>query len=205
MNPKSEREPKAKSAPHSKAQRHADSHGRILSAAATELRRSGLQGASVAQVMQGAGLTVGGFYAHFDSKQNLVQAAFAAMVNQATGAVDRFPGKTISDKAEAFLDFYLSPAHRDAQDQGCPIAALAGEVARAAPELRQSFAEGLGALSKARAEGLLGATDKAAVDEALFFISSYVGALILARATQGTPISDRLLTTVKKRLQERLP
>ncbi len=194
-----------KAASKSKAQRHADSHGRILTSAAAELRRSGLQGASVAQVMHAAGLTVGGFYAHFDSKQGLVQAAFAAMVNQASGAVDRFPGKTRSEKAGAFLDFYLSPAHRDAEDQGCPIAALAGEIARSNPDLRQTFAEGLNALSKARAEALLGQSDKAAIDEALFIISSYVGALVLARATQGTPISDRLLTTVKKRLQERLP
>jgi len=180
------------------------SHEKILVSAGKELRKTGLKNSSVSKIMGGAGMTVGGFYAHFNSKEQLIQDTFANLVTQSSGMVDRMPGNSRAEKAAAFLKTYLSDWHRDTPSEGCPIAALAGEMGREGDALRKSFAEGLQNLAHSRAQALLGSDDPAAVEKALFILSTYVGGLILSRATRGHPISEALLNATRSNLERLL-
>src|SRR5262249_31939588 len=104
---------------------------RIIDSAATGFRGRGLQQPSVAAIMRGAGLTHGGFYAHFESKDELVAEAIARASAQvsslfATRPVDVASGSPVLDVAEK----YLSPSHFAHPERGCPIAALGGELTR---------------------------------------------------------------------------
>src|SRR3954451_14114598 len=125
------------------------SHATILESAARLLRERGIGGARVADVMHGAGLTVGGFYAHFASKEELVDEALrrtsAALREQLFARLDAKPAE---DRVEVVLKRYLSPAHRDAQSLGCPLPAVVGEVGTTAAEHRAVLAEQVGALSE---------------------------------------------------------
>src|SRR6266511_1826540 len=108
-----------------KAERKERSHEAILDSAARLLRERGISGARVADVMKGAGLTVGGFYAHFASKEALVDDALrqtAASMRERLFL--RLEEKDEADRAEVVLKRYLSAAHRDAVDEGCPFPAV---------------------------------------------------------------------------------
>jgi TetR/AcrR family transcriptional repressor of nem operon len=128
------------------------SHESILQSAARLVREKGISGASVADVMKGAALTVGGFYAHFSSKDELVDETL-----RRTGATLRdrlFAGldeKPEADRAEVILKRYLSPDHRDASTLGCPLPAVVGEVGTTAPQHRPIVALMYGGLSLSRA------------------------------------------------------
>src|SRR3954464_12798633 len=117
-----------------KAERRERSHEAILESAARLLRNKGISGARVADVMAGADLTVGGFYAHFDSKDELIDET----LRRTGGSLreGRFAGieaKPEKARAEVILKRYLSPAHRDAQALGCPFPAVVGEIGTSAP------------------------------------------------------------------------
>src|SRR5215831_5350976 len=118
------------------------SHETILDSAAQLVREQGITGARVADVMKGAGLTVGGFYAHFQSKKELIDAAL-----RRTGAAlratmfSRLDEKPAADRALVIVKRYLSPAHRDLQTEGCPLPAVLGEVGTTAPEHRDVVRE----------------------------------------------------------------
>src|SRR5258708_23915581 len=131
-----------------KEERKVLSHETILESAARLVREKGISGAGVAEVMQGAGLTVGGFYAHFASKNELVDETL-----RRTGAAlrdrlfARLEEKPEADRAEIILKRYLSPAHRDAETLGCPLPAVVGEVGTTAPQHRDVLAGQLEAIA----------------------------------------------------------
>src|ERR1700722_20967508 len=103
------------------------SHGSILESAARLLRERGISGARVADVMRGAGLTVGGFYAHFGSKEALVDEVLRRTATEMRGRLfARLDEKPPADRAEVVLKRYLSPAHRADFEQGCPLPAGGG-------------------------------------------------------------------------------
>ncbi|BBH70875.1 TetR family transcriptional regulator [Actinoplanes sp. OR16] len=159
---------------------------RIVATAARLFREHGIAGVSVADVMAEAGLTHGGFYKHFASKDALVaEAVTKAFTDQATAA--RALGR------DALLDAYLSPAHRDQAGTGCPSAGFGGDVAHASGggETRSAYAEGVEAFA-----AHLGASG----EPDLATLSTMVGALILARATAGTDLSDRILAAARESL-----
>jgi TetR/AcrR family transcriptional repressor of nem operon len=170
------------------------SHETILESAARLVRERGISGARVADVMKGAGLTVGGFYAHFDSKEALVDEAL-----RRTGAELRqrlFTGldeKPAEDRAEVVLKRYLSAAHRDAQTLGCSLPAVVGEVGTTAAEHRAVVAEQVEALSSGLEEHLpkgRGASRRAL---AIGLVALMYGGLSLARALRGTELSDEVI------------
>src|SRR3954463_13771201 len=105
------------------------SHETILESAARLVRERGISGTRVADVMKGAGLTVGGFYAHFTSKEHLVDEALrrtaATLRDRLFSKLDEKPAE---DRAEVVLKRYLSPAHRDEHLLGCPFPAVVGEI-----------------------------------------------------------------------------
>lgn len=168
------------------------SHRTILDSAARLVRRRGISGARVADVMKGAGLTVGGFYAHFASKKALIREAL-----RRTGADTRarlFAGledKPPADRAEVIVKRYLSAAHRDERDLGCPLPAVVGEIATSAGEHRQVLSDEIDSLAGELAAHLTTTLPRRQV--ALALIALMVGGLSLARALRGTPLSDEMI------------
>ena len=182
------------------------SHETILESAARLLRERGIAGARVADVMKGAGMTVGGFYAHFVSKTELIDEALRRTGTELRARLWKgLDEKPAADRAVVLLKRYLSAAHRDLLTDGCPLPAVVGEIGTTAPEHKAVLAELLGDL----AEGLAGelviegqgqgtqAPQRVPHAErrqrALGVIALMFGGLSLARALRGTGLSDEIL------------
>jgi TetR/AcrR family transcriptional repressor of nem operon len=178
---------------------------RVLKAAAKAIRAHGPQQIGVAGVMASAGLTHGGFYAHFKSKDDLVAAAIGEMFSDARG---RFLAET-SGRAPAeglirYINFYLSRGHRDARESGCPITALAADLPRLEGASREEYGQGVDRLSQALAShlALLGHEDAGALGRSV--LAEMVGALALSRAVADPVQSDLILKTSRDALKRRL-
>ena len=153
---------------------------RVVETASRLFRERGVDQVSVADVMAGAGLTHGGFYKQFTSKDALAVEALTQGLTEVRERLAKL-GEPGDETARAsFLDHYLSPDHRDSPGDGCPIAGFARDMPDAAPDLAARYAEGVEYYADK-----LGGTAA---------VSMAVGALILARATAGTELSDRILT-----------
>jgi TetR/AcrR family transcriptional regulator, transcriptional repressor for nem operon len=177
-----------------KVEKKQRSHSTILESAARLVRERGISGARVADVMKGAGLTVGGFYAHFSTKEALVDEALrktsAALRDGLFARLDEKPEEA---RAEVVLKRYLSAAHRDATAMGCPLPAVAGEVGTTAPEHIPVVVEQIEAMVRGLAERLPPAGILPRRQLAIGLVALMVGGLTLARATRGTPLSDEVL------------
>ena len=190
----------------SKAQAAENREG-ILDAAARLYRERGLTGVGVAAITRDAGLTHGGLYRHFGSKDALVREACARAFDWSIAPLDgHTPNATVADRIRS----YLSAQHRDAPGSGCPAAALAVDAARAGPELSQVFAEGI-ERNIQRFTQLL--ADSAATKgghaeghraRAMEVLATMVGGLVLARATAAAQpgLSQELLSTLQEQLIE---
>ncbi len=169
----------------------------VVTAAAAMVRRDGVDGMTVPQVMAAAGLTHGGFYRHFTSKDDLVAQACAAACAEKEAEREQILAAAPDEHSarRAFIERYLSPIHRDTPSQGCGLAALAGDVARAEPEapVRGVYLDGL----RAMIEGLSRLDGSEEGREPLVETALLAGALMLARAAAGDPLSDRILTAAK--------
>lgn len=176
----------------------------IEEASSRLFREQGIKGVSVADLMGAAGLTHGGFYGHFESKEALAAVACSHAFAQSVGRWEkRVAGKSTPAEALAGLvDGYLSAKHRSDAGTGCPIVALATDVARepADKPVRAAYLAGL----KDLLDILLGAQDSgdAAIDRshALAQMSCMVGAMLLARATSGDAISDEFIDSARAQL-----
>lgn len=195
-----------------KAEQKQRSHDAILSSAAELLRRQGIKASSVTDVMKGAGLTVGGFYGHFDSKEQL----FATTLRTATGTLWRrllqeAEGDSAQARARNVLRRYLSRSHRDDPTLGCMLPAVAPEIAREGGPYRTaleqelsafvtSFAELLSAegVAESMVDGQTPEARRAAREKALGLFAMMYGALSLSRAVAGTPLSDELLLAARR-------
>jgi TetR/AcrR family transcriptional regulator, transcriptional repressor for nem operon len=177
-----------------KAEQKERSHETILRSATRLLRERGIVGARVADVMKGAGLTVGGFYAHWPSKEALVDEALrdaAARMRESLFA--GLAAKPAADRAEVVLKRYLSAAHRDEVARGCTLPSVIGEVGTTAPEHTAVLAEQIEAMSNELEDHLPagGAVPRRYL--ALGLVALMVGGLSLSRALRGTPLSDDVL------------
>jgi len=179
---------------HGGSARRGISHRKIQAAAARLVRRDGLRDASVRKIMAEAGLTGGAFYAHFPSKERLLQEAFSCAVQERR----RLLGKTLGDSrgrsyVESFLRAYLSPEHRDNLQTGCPYAALLSELPRASRSVRvrvrEEFARGVQRFAK-RIHGRVPAKDRRT---AILSLCLAFGALAMSRTLAGFPEADELL------------
>src|SRR5690349_11288536 len=164
---------------------------RILEAAGRRFKQDGIDGAGVATLMSDAGLTNGAFYAHFDSKEDLVANVLADQLRAQRQSFGAGP----SDRAglEAFIRSYLSPEHRDQYADGCPSAALLDEIARRPDATRQIFTNELMGVIDDIASRLDPKHVDAARTDALTLFGLMVGALQLARALTDRDLSDQLL------------
>jgi TetR/AcrR family transcriptional regulator, transcriptional repressor for nem operon len=170
----------------------------ILSSAVQRLREHGISGASVAEVMKGAGLTVGGFYAHFDSKDSLVSAGLRSCMSQMRDVMRSHlaPGKGAAAIAP-LLRKYLSPAHRDQPQRGCPIPAVISEAAGAAEPVRETLRDEFEAHVKVLTEHLEG-RPASRRSQALATLAIMYGGLAMARAVKGTPLSEEILEACRE-------
>jgi TetR/AcrR family transcriptional repressor of nem operon len=178
---------------------------KVLTAAARAIRAEGPERVAVADVMAEAGLTHGGFYAHFASKDALVAAAIEQMFAEARGKFDAaVAGKPPAKALAAYIDFYLSRKHRDARDTGCPLAALSTDLPRLAGEAQSAFGDGVARLAHGMALRLeaLGRTDPKAL--AASALAEMVGAVTLSRAVADAAQSDAILKTSRAAVKARL-
>jgi len=163
------------------------SRQKIMEVAAERFRADGIAATGLAAIMSDAGMTNGAFYPHFQSKADLVRETVAA----ATSAT-RFGNVIAEDGLDVALDAYLSPEHRDDPGQGCPLAALLPELARQPLETRRVYADNFLALARELASALPAKTkDSDAVAIAIY--ATLIGSVQLARAAEGTDLSDRIL------------
>jgi TetR/AcrR family transcriptional repressor of nem operon len=162
----------------------AENRRRILDVASKLFREKGFDAVSVSEVMQAAGLTHGGFYGHFASKDDLVAQTVAHVLSgDAGGAVD----------LRAYLDAYLAPRHRDNAAQGCPTAGLAADIRHQTPAAQAAMTAGLRSQIDRMAQALpeIDAADRRRA--AIGTWAAMVGAVILARAIDDTALSDEVL------------
>ncbi|ATL87759.1 TetR/AcrR family transcriptional regulator [Streptomyces malaysiensis subsp. malaysiensis] len=180
------------------AERHRE---QVITATSKLVRTHGADKVSVPQAMAAAGLTHGGFYRHFASKDDLIAQACSAAFAERLAAMEEPPeGEDTVATRTAFLTGYLSARHRDNPALGCAAAALAVDAARAEPgdPLKEAFAEGIRNLiggmrrNARRSDG--GAADEESV---LVELSTMLGALVLSRACAGDDLSDRILTAAR--------
>jgi TetR/AcrR family transcriptional repressor of nem operon len=185
---------------YSRAQK-AKTHERIVKLASKRFREEGLAGIGIAELMKEAGLTVGGFYKHFDSRDHLVAEA----VNSAFGGWKRrveaakSGGPPVSYKK--LIDEYLNEAHRDNPGTGCAFSALAPEIARSDKRTRALTSEQVRNDIQLIATLLPGGDKRTATSRAILIFSALVGAMSLARAVSDEALSREILETVGELLK----
>jgi TetR/AcrR family transcriptional repressor of nem operon len=169
-------------------------HRRIVDSASQLMRRKGLSRASVVDVMRGAGLTVGGFYAHFSSKRamdlEVLEQTFAEIGERSAARLGAAAGLDWLARA---VDHYLSASHRDRPQDGCPVPAVVADLTHADQELQAAlgrFFEGWSGRIAAHAPQTAAASSR---ERALATIALLVGGLTIARSLRGQPLSDEFL------------
>ncbi|WP_338811392.1 TetR/AcrR family transcriptional regulator (plasmid) [Agrobacterium leguminum] len=168
-------------------------HQRIVVTASELFREHGFDGVSVAEVMEKAGLTHGGFYNHFSSKEDLIVESTAEGFAE---IAERYQGQD----ALSAIDLYISRRHRDARGQGCPAAALACEAARQPDETKSAFAVGIENLMLAIEGNVAPERDPraGARARAISILAQAVGAIVLSRACpDDAPLADEILETCR--------
>jgi TetR/AcrR family transcriptional regulator, transcriptional repressor for nem operon len=179
----------------------------ITEASARLFRERGIDNVSVAELMAAAGLTHGGFYGHFESKEELAAEAcrwaFGRSVERWKTRVGEKSDRTLARAALA--DNYLSAQSRGSPGASCPATAFAADVARESADapIRAAYAAGVEELLKVLASVQETDTPRSDREGALADLATMVGGLILARATQGDPISDEFLAAARRRLKSR--
>ena len=179
------------------------SHERIVDAAARAIRRHGYAGVGVADVMREAGLTHGGFYAHFESRDALLVEALERAARTSADLIARRSDAVRAGGVSPFrtmVDHYLSDTLLKAHDAGCPVAALCSEMPRQSPEVREA--------SSARVRSLVRYVERSlpktvAPDQAGIIAATMVGSLQLARAIGSVEEGKALLASARKSLLDR--
>nr|WP_282960568.1 TetR/AcrR family transcriptional regulator [Burkholderia ambifaria] len=178
---------------------------KILEVASAEMLVHGAAGISIANVMAEAGLTHGGFYAHFKSKGDLI----AEVIRHTFDSRYAYLVSDVSESGPAekltnFIDTYLSIRHRDDPKRGCPVPALASETSRLCTMARTRFHEGVSRLNASIAELLVQLGEKDPAGLASSILSEMFGALVIARATTSRKDASTILAASKQRIMQRL-
>jgi len=168
---------------------------KILRAAGKVFRRVGYHAAGVDKVMEEAGLTAGGFYAHFGSKEALLAEVLRPAAAEAGVPLDEdLEGLAGRARLQAFVDSYLSRSHLHRNEDGCPLPALVSEVARTGGPVKASF-EAIVRDLAARLQGQAG--EDLTDDRALAIVALCVGALGVARSVQDEALGERILAACR--------
>ena len=171
----------------------AENRERILSVAAKLFRERGFDGIGVADLMKNAGLTHGGFYGHFSSKEDLMKEACDRLVADSLAVWNKRAENAPEDPLLAVTQAYLTVRHRDNPGEGCLVAALGTEVSRQSLPLRHAVTEGVRSFTALLARLLPGHSEAVQREKALAAYASLVGAIILARAVDDEALSEEIL------------
>jgi len=181
-------------------QQAAANHERIVEEAAKLFRERGFNGIGVADLMKSVGLTHGGFYGQFASKEDLMAEASASAAAKMVGEWNALADKGDADTLAAVANRYLSTEHRDAPGSGCLMAALGPEIARQAKPVRDAVTQSLRAILDALTRLAPGKSPAQKRKQAIATFAGMVGALVLARAINEPALSQEILETVSKAL-----
>ncbi len=180
----------------------AENRERIVQVAAKLFRERGFDGIGVADLMKAAGLTHGGFYGHFASKEDLAAEACGRALDNSlqkwSTEVEKAPDEALSN----IVNSYLSEAHRDGPGSGCLVAALGSDVGRQAPPIRRVVTEGIHALVEQLMRLVPGKSKSARRRQALSDFAAMVGAVIIARAVDDPELSKDVLQAVASSLSD---
>lgn len=177
---------------------------KVLQAAAKAIRTDGPDRVAVAGVMAEAGLTHGGFYAHFGSKNDLIAAAIGQMFEEVSARIEHeTAGRGPAEGLTAYIDFYLSRKHRDARGSGCPMAALSSDLPRMTDAARAQFAAGVQQVTVALGGRLAALGYAHAEAGARSMMAELIGALSLARVEPDVKRSDAILAVSRGQLKQR--
>ncbi|WP_077036798.1 TetR family transcriptional regulator [Pelomonas sp. KK5] len=177
----------------------AQTRQRIVETAAKAFRRQGIAATGVAEIMATAGLTHGGFYRHFASKDQLVTEALSAteknLVRDSLAAAEQGAAAML----DTFQD-YVTQSYRDKVEDGCPLAAMGSELARADAATRHAATNSFRKIIETAAPFMRSADDAEGVDTALSLVTHMVGALTVARIVDDPALSDRILEITRQRI-----
>jgi TetR/AcrR family transcriptional repressor of nem operon len=179
----------------------AASHERIVATAAARIRESGTDQPGVAEIMRAAGLTHGGFYKHFASRDELIVEAVEHAISETESRVHELMA-TAEDPLAAWADVYLSVEHREDPATGCAVAALGTDIHRVGGPAQEAYRAQVDRYL-AHLQQLLEGDDETTRRRATLTLSAMVGAMLLARALGPTPRSDEILRDVREAVRER--
>lgn len=183
----------------------AETHARLLKLAGRTLREKGPDGLAVTDLMATAGLTHGGFYAHFKSKDALLTEALACIFEESRQRVRKtMQGMSPRDALRHYIDSYVSPAHRDRAAGGCPLVALNSHLPRQSRKFRMEFDAGV----QAMVADLAGRLDAAGISDAESrapeMVAAMAGAVAVSRAVSDKRLSDEFLAATRESIKARL-
>ncbi|KAA0997892.1 TetR/AcrR family transcriptional regulator [Paraburkholderia panacisoli] len=182
------------------ASRKEITHERIVEVAARAIRRSGYAGTGVADIMKEAGLTHGGFYAHFPSREVLLAEAADRAGAEAVALSEQIAASVPPEQAlPSMVRAYLSKEHREAIETGCPVSALGSEMPRQAPVVRRAATRRIKEMIDVVARQLPDWGQPGAHEQALMTVATMVGTLVLARAVDDPKLSDSFLEAALKK------
>jgi TetR/AcrR family transcriptional repressor of nem operon len=167
-------------------------HDRIVEIASRRIREQGTDGPGVAEIMSEAGLTHGGFYKHFGSRDALIAEAAQRSYDESGQALDGAL-EGADDPLRAFVEWYLSETHRDDPGSGCAVVALGGDVPRADDAVREAYTAQVRRYLERLGELMGSGEDTAA-------LSTLVGAVLLSRAVSDSELSERILRDAREAL-----
>lgn len=183
-----------------------ETHARIVKKASVRLREKGAHGIGVADLMKDAGLTHGGFYAHFDSREALVVEAFGHAMDRSIERWRHLAGQAApQDRLAAIVEAYLSPQHRDNPGHGCAVPALGAEIARESQKTRKAFATKLDQMIGMLAELFNAEAGKSARQQAMAALATMMGTLLMARVAGSGELSEELLSAGRDAVLARVP
>jgi TetR/AcrR family transcriptional repressor of nem operon len=176
-----------------------ETHARIVKKASARLRERGAHGVGVADLMKDAGLTHGGFYSHFASRDALMVEAISFAMDRSIDAWRRLSADAAPTKRfETLVESYLTPGHRDAVGTGCAIPSLGADIARESPRTRKAFAAKLEEMIGVLAQSIPNSTPKTARRQAMAALSTMVGSLLMARIAGNGELSEAILSAGKE-------
>lgn len=172
----------------------AETHAKIVKHASSQLREKGTRGIGVADLMKEAGLTHGGFYAHFQSREDLVIEAIAHAMDQTTARWGKLvQDKPAEERLAMLVDVYLTTQHRDGAGRGCAIPSLAADVVRESPKTRRVFLGKFEDMIDLFAGQLSDPSSAEARQKAISTIATLMGTLVLARVAGNSAFSHEIL------------
>jgi TetR/AcrR family transcriptional repressor of nem operon len=172
---------------------------RIVAVASESIRTQGIEATGVAEIMAAAGLTHGGFYRHFSSKEELVREAIALcrkdFVAGTLAAADEGAGAMLEHFQE-----YATPAHRDDLGSGCPLAANGSEIVRADVQTRHLATEGFRLIYEKAAPFMRPQDDESQIETAISVMTNMIGALTMSRLVDDPKLSEKILEVTRRRI-----